>query len=202
MEFFIVGATKLPRKDIEHKIQAMGGKMTSTIHGYLAAVISNAEEVQVGEGMIREAFIQRIQVISDDFLNEVMDHHPIEVIARSNLSKWGKDPYKLMPERKPAATQQSTTNANLFNLDPKTVLESEYGKIYTSGNTRYEVVLDFVDISSNKNTYFKMQLLDLSTQGDNSRYVLTESSGRTGTKFVNGKQSQSYLNLDQAKAAF
>ncbi|XP_055303260.1 poly [ADP-ribose] polymerase-like [Sitodiplosis mosellana] len=206
MEFFIVGATKLPRKDIEHKIQAMGGKMASRIHGYLAAVISNAEEVQIGEGMIREAFIQRIQVISDDFLNEVMDHDPIEVIARSDLSKWGKDPYERMPERKPAATQQSTTNdhpkANLFNSDPKTVLECEYGKIYTSDNTRYEVVLDFVDISSNKNTYFKMQLLDLSTQGGNSRYVLTESSGRTGTKFGNSKQSQSYPNLDQATAAF
>ena len=91
MEFFIVGATKLPRQDIERKIHAMGGKMATRIHADLAAVISNAEVVETGEGTIREAFIHRIQVVSDAFLDEVLDNDPIKVIDRNNLSKYGKN---------------------------------------------------------------------------------------------------------------
>lgn len=91
MEFFIVGATKQPQQEIERKIQAMGGKMATRIHANLTAVISNAEVVAIGEGIIREAFINRIQVISDDFLNEVMDNDPIAVIVRNDLSKYGRD---------------------------------------------------------------------------------------------------------------
>lgn len=91
MEFFIVGATKLPRQEIERKVRAMGGKMATRIHSNLTAVISNAEVVETGEGIIREAFIHRIQVIPDDFLNEVLDNDPIKVINRKNLIKYGKN---------------------------------------------------------------------------------------------------------------
>lgn len=91
MEFFIVGDTEKPRNVIESKIQAMGGKMASRIHANVTAVISSADEVKYDSIMIREAIIQRIQVIPDDFLNKVMDNDPIEVIVKNDLTIWGKD---------------------------------------------------------------------------------------------------------------
>lgn len=91
MEFVIIGETRMAREDIEYKIREMGGKIVSTVHENLTAVISNASEVNGCTEMIKKAFMHRIQVISDDFLDEVMDNDPIELIARKDLSEWGKD---------------------------------------------------------------------------------------------------------------
>lgn len=91
MEFFIIGATNMPRNEIEYKIKAMGGQMASRIHSYLTAVISNAEEVENSTGLMRDTFIHRVQVVPDSFLDEVMDNDPIEVIVQRNLNKkWSK----------------------------------------------------------------------------------------------------------------
>ena len=91
MDFCIVGETNMPREDIENKIEAMGGKITTKVHAELAAVISNAEEMKNFSEMIKEAFMHRIQVVPDSFLNDVMNNDPIEVIVKNDLSEWGKD---------------------------------------------------------------------------------------------------------------
>lgn len=91
MEFIIVGSTKMPRADVKNKIEQLGGKIASRVHTHLAAVISNAEEVRDCTGMIKDAFMHRIQVIPDDFLDDVMENDPIEVIVKKDLSRWGKD---------------------------------------------------------------------------------------------------------------
>lgn len=91
MTFFIYGETKIPRKDIEYKIQAMGGKMASRIHSSLVAVISNENEVKNKSILMQNVFVERVQVIPDDFLDEVMENDPIKVIVTKNLSKWAKN---------------------------------------------------------------------------------------------------------------
>lgn len=91
MQFLIIGATKKSQADIIHKIRLMGGKMATKIHRELAAVISNSDEVNRAESDIKDAFLRRIQVVSEDFLDKVMDNDPIDVIVKSDLSKWGRD---------------------------------------------------------------------------------------------------------------
>lgn len=91
MEFYLFGETRMPREEVEYKIRAMGGKIASKVHTHLAAVISNAKEVKEHNEVIKEAFMHRIQVIPDDFLDEVMDNDPVLLIVKKDLSNWGKD---------------------------------------------------------------------------------------------------------------
>lgn len=64
-------------------------------------------------------------------------------------------PYVRMPDRKPKVQLDARP---AFNIIPKT--EEKYaGTVYTNGSLRFEAVLNLIDISSNKNTYFKLQML-------------------------------------------
>lgn len=91
MDFMIIGEMKQSISEIEDKIRKMGGKIVAKFHTGIAAVISNEHEVNEATGNIRDAFIHRIQVIPERFLDDVMDNDPIEVIAKSDMGKWGKD---------------------------------------------------------------------------------------------------------------
>lgn len=98
MEFFIVGETQRSKSEIVAKIHAMGGKIAPYVHNRLAAIISNLKEVTRGDDdAIREAFIFGIQMIPEDFLEEVMTcNNPIQMIVDKNMSHNGKDVRKLM----------------------------------------------------------------------------------------------------------
>ncbi|XP_055303145.1 poly [ADP-ribose] polymerase-like [Sitodiplosis mosellana] len=194
MEFCIVGETGISQEDIEKKIEAMGGKITSKVHTSLAAVISNANEVKNYSELIKDAFIHRIQVIPDDFLNEVMENDPIEVIVKNDLTKWGKDPYERMPERKPIFRPVSTNDrpGRNYIFDPNTGDKNGDAVVQ-------EAVLDFVDTTSNKNTYCKLQLHRVAY--GTSQYSVDESMGRIGTS-VGTNNRKHYTTLDLAKIEF
>lgn len=91
MEFMFIGETKRPKNDLEELIRKMGGKIATKIHKGLAAVISNKQEVNRTGSSTREAALHRIQVIPEEFIDEVMDNDPIEVIKKNDLTKWGAD---------------------------------------------------------------------------------------------------------------
>lgn len=93
MEMCIIGETKTPKKDIEKKIKAMGGKIVSQIHDGLAAVISTAKDVnRAYDDDIRDAFMRGIQVVPEEILDEVIVcDDPIQLIIAQDMSKRGKD---------------------------------------------------------------------------------------------------------------
>lgn len=92
LEFLIVGQMKKPRTEIEHKIRLMGGKIASEINSKIAAVISNIEEVNQAQGNIKEAFLRRIQVVPEEFVDEAMNTDDvIKLIADRDMSQWGRD---------------------------------------------------------------------------------------------------------------
>lgn len=67
-----------------------------------------------------------------------------------------------MPERKPTLPKYNPVDRPkryYVNIDPSTGEKIE-DPVYRNGDLRYEAVLVLVDISSNKNTYFKLQLLN------------------------------------------
>lgn len=69
-----------------------------------------------------------------------------------------------MPECKPADSEQPQTQDSDTNVLSKSKPNDE-GKVYCSDGVRYEAVLNFVDISTNKNTYFKLKLIDNGGKG-------------------------------------
>lgn len=89
MEFYIIGTTEKSTEEIEDKIQLMGGTLATKIHAKLAAIISNANEVQrMGDEMvIAQSF--GIQVITEDYLEKLKDNDPINLMIDMNLSSWG-----------------------------------------------------------------------------------------------------------------
>lgn len=91
MEFLIIGETKQLKNDIEHKIRLMGGKVVKIMHKDIAAVISNAAELQRIEGDIKSAAQLGIHVVSEEFLDDVIDNDPTKVIEENELSNWGRN---------------------------------------------------------------------------------------------------------------
>lgn len=91
MEFVIIGETERPKSDIEDKIRKMGGKVVSNVHKGTAAVISTRREVNKAGRDMRDVLLTRVQVITEDFIDEVLNNDPMEVFTRKNMNNRGKD---------------------------------------------------------------------------------------------------------------
>lgn len=91
MDFYFIGETKQPKNEIIKKIRLMGGKIATRIHNGLTAVISNVDKVKEVESDMKDALLHTIQVVPEEFLDEVMDNDPIELIVKKDLSGRGGD---------------------------------------------------------------------------------------------------------------
>lgn len=91
MEFAIIGKTKLPKDEIKKQIQRMGGKLGTSIHANLAAVISTEKDVERLGSRMEEAKQHGIQVVPEDFLDDVKGGGAISFIVSKSLCDWGTD---------------------------------------------------------------------------------------------------------------
>lgn len=92
MEFVIVGNLEKPRNEIEKQIRKLGGKIGTTIHSKLAAIISNHQEIKNMGFQMASAKIHKIQVVSVDFLTAIQTMDPIAYIISESLDdNWGGD---------------------------------------------------------------------------------------------------------------
>lgn len=93
MEFVLVGIFKQPISNIKRLIKKLGGKVSAEIHDRVAAIISTVKEVQKMDKQMTEARKHNIQVVSEDFLDEIQksDADPISYIISKSISDWGGD---------------------------------------------------------------------------------------------------------------
>lgn len=91
LEFVIIGKTEKSKDDIKKTIQKMGGKLGTKIHEKLAAIISNPEEVERLGSRMREAKDFGIQVVTEEFLEEVKSGQAISYITSKSICDWGTD---------------------------------------------------------------------------------------------------------------
>lgn len=92
MEFVIVGKTEQLKDDIKKVIQRMGGKLGTKLHENVAAVISTEDEVKRMGSKMREAKNFGIQVIPEDFLDDVKKNGgAVSYITSKSLCDWGTD---------------------------------------------------------------------------------------------------------------
>lgn len=93
MEFILVGSFTKARGDLERQIRKLGGTVGVEVHDRVAAIIStSAERRKMGNQMI-EARKHNIQVVSEEFLDEIQapDADPILYIISKSISDWGGD---------------------------------------------------------------------------------------------------------------
>lgn len=91
MEFFVIGKTTQLRPALKEAIQKLGGKLSTKLHDKLAAVISNAKEVERMNEKMLEAKQMGIQVIKETFVDELDKSGAIEYIKTKSICDWGSD---------------------------------------------------------------------------------------------------------------
>ncbi|KAL7019197.1 hypothetical protein ACKWTF_011043 [Chironomus riparius] len=210
----ILGDTKKPKDELKKIITKLGGKVVTKLQERIAVVISNPEEVEKMNSRMREVKSYDIQVVPETFLKAVEKgtrNESMEKIKSMSICEWGSDPLTRIPledegpkekESMYARNTKKTASVKLKNgtaLDPESGLD-DVAHVYRDNitNQLYTSVLGLTDITKNKNSFYKMQVLE-SDAGKN--YWLFRSWGRIGTS-VGSTKTDSFFSAQEACEEF
>ncbi|PNF21175.1 Poly [ADP-ribose] polymerase [Cryptotermes secundus] len=198
MEFVILGNTTRPKDELKKEIKKLGGKVVTKIHDKLAAVISTPDELEKMTKKMEDVKACDIQVLPEDFLDEVKDGGALALISERNISSWGSDPQKRIAVDVVDGNKKSKSGSMFTKsmpskvklklkggaaVDPDTKLE-DVAHVYKKKDDIYNAVLGVTDIQNGRNSYYKLQLLE----GDaGNRYWVFRSWGRIGTTIGSNK---------------
>ncbi|XP_044742670.1 poly [ADP-ribose] polymerase isoform X2 [Chrysoperla carnea] len=210
MEFFI-HKTKAASNSIEKKIIRLGGRIGKKLHQNTMAVISTPEALEKSESTSEKARKYDVQVVPESFLEDIAKGgNYSDVIKATSLCEWGSEPAtRLIPETKSisksgkSAYKKSVSGPVKLKVkgggavDPDSGLE-DVAHVYQKGDDKYNVVLGRTDIQTNKNSYYKLQIL----QADKGqKFWLFRSWGRIGTT-IGGTKLEDTDGLNHAISMF
>lgn len=212
-----VGRLEMNRPAMKERIEKLGGRLVTKLQERIAVVISTELEVEKMNKRMREVKELGLQVVPESFLESVGEgtrEEAIEKIKTMSICDWDcSDPISRIPAEeemkpivktmydkvKPSDKQQVVKVKNGSHVDPESGLE-EVAHVYRDKKTNalYNAVLNYIDIQKNKNSYFKMQLLE----GDRgSNYWLFRAWGRIGTK-IGDTETTTHYSVDDAILEF
>ncbi|XP_039295821.1 poly [ADP-ribose] polymerase [Nilaparvata lugens] len=218
MEFMISGLPKEKTSSLKIQVEKLGGKVVPKAHENLAAVISTEGGLaKISED--KKSFLETegIQVVPVEFIDKCAKGDICDHIMESSIVSWGKNPKKRIEKTleqhtksqalKSAKSMYSKSGSSKVKLkvqggtavDPDSGLQDE-AHVYKSGGDIYSVVLGLTDIQRDKNSYYKMQILE-SNDSKRKKYWLFRSWGRIGTS-TGGDKVESYSDLDKAISKF
>uniref|UniRef100_A0A1Y1KWX6 Poly [ADP-ribose] polymerase n=1 Tax=Photinus pyralis TaxID=7054 RepID=A0A1Y1KWX6_PHOPY len=214
MEFVLLGALQ-GSKELKAQISKLGGKVVTKIKETVMAVISTEADVEKMGARMTEASTVGIQVVPEEFLDEAPNYvgRIPELVLAKNISSWGSDPHtRLPPEPSSSMSSLKSKSKSMFSsvpgkvkmkvkggtaVDPDSGLE-DCTHVYVSGKDKYAAVLGLTDIQKQKNSYYKLQLLESDT---GRQYYLFRSWGRIGTT-IGGNKVDNFSSLMEAKQQF
>lgn len=91
MEFGLIGKLDRSRDEIKSDIERLGGKLVSSVHDKMAAIISNEVEVKKINEKMQKAKTFGIQVVPLKFLDDVKAGNAIKYIKTLSICDWGTD---------------------------------------------------------------------------------------------------------------
>lgn len=91
MEIVILGNLSFTRSVAKPLIEKMGGKLVTKIHEKTAVIISNEKEIEKMNQKMELAKSLGIQVVPEQFLEEIKDGGAIDYITKCSISDWGSD---------------------------------------------------------------------------------------------------------------
>ncbi|CAK1600707.1 unnamed protein product [Parnassius mnemosyne] len=190
-------------------------KLTETT----AAVVTTKEELEKKSTIIQNIESKKIEVIEESYFDLIDTENAtvldsLKLIKENNIANWGSDPIKRIPQNiiegknvpksgsmyHRTASEQKVSKVKIMGgmeVDPQTGLE-EKARIYKDTENNYSVVLSNSDAVNNKNSYYKLQLLEAK---DNDSYWVFRAWGRIGTS-IGGKKLEIFANIDDAKKQF
>lgn len=160
--------------NIKKRIAKLGGKCVTSISQRTTAVLSTPKAVKQMGSRMKKAQSLGIHVIPVDYLDAVESDAAgaVNYITSMSLCDWGTDPSaKIQQEEAKSAKSKSIYTKSVpksmtlkvkdgLAVDPESGLE-DVAHVYVSKNKdKYNVVLGKTDIQSNKNSYYKLQILE------------------------------------------
>lgn len=92
MNFVILNTSK-NKETLKNEIAKFGGKVVTKISKSVMAVISKPEYVEKMGSRIREAEVNDIHVVSEDFVDEAKNYSGRipELVIKKSICSWGSD---------------------------------------------------------------------------------------------------------------
>lgn len=160
-------------EELKKRITKLGGKYDSKITNDTIAVISVAKEVKKLSSRMQKAKELGIHIIPIKYLLSVESDGSgaLNYISSLSLCDWGTDPSTRLPQEETKSLKSksiytksvpSSMTLKLKNglaVDPDSGLE-DISHVYVKGKTIYNSVLGLTDIQRNKNSFYKLQLLE------------------------------------------
>lgn len=206
-----IGKFTMTRPEMKQKVEALGGKLVTTLQPQIAVVISTDDEVEKMNKRMREVEMLDIQVVPESFLDSIKNGSPqdtVEAIKSMSICDWGSDPLSRIPQEEDITKREDFFSRGTVKVAqvkvkngaaifPDSGLDS-IAHVYSREGVVYTSVLGLTDISKNKNSFFKMQVL----RSDNLRqFWLYTSWGRIGTKIGDSKK-EDFQRADMACVEF
>lgn len=215
MTFFIIGKLEKNKDQIKTQILKWGGKLASKLTNDVVAIISTEDEVSKMNSKMEAAKELNIPVVPESFIEACEKGGAVEKITESVISPWGGDVKGKVDEaiqKSAADRKKSGKSGSRFEksaskvtlkvvgglaVDPDSGLD-DIAHVYTDGKDKYTCVLGLSDVQTNKNSFYKIQLLESNKK---DKFWVFRSWGRIGTK-IGGKKVETMGTLHDAKKQF
>ncbi|KAH8262068.1 hypothetical protein KR038_001987 [Drosophila bunnanda] len=196
LKFSLIGIKDM-ENELKRRIEKLGGQCDNKISDTTIAILSTESEVKKKSSRMESAKKHGIHIVPVEYLDfvETDPDGAINYIISMSLCNWGTDPLLKKPLDDPKSlkyksiyTKSVPTSKTLkvkdgIAVDPDSGLE-DIAHVYVHGKDKYNVVLGLTDIQRNKNSYYKLQLLEADKM---SKYWIFRSWGRIGTTIGNSK---------------
>ncbi|XP_045534440.1 poly [ADP-ribose] polymerase [Papilio machaon] len=213
LQFFLLGKFKSSKEEVKNRILKLGGLVVSKITDTTAAAVSSKNEVKKMSAKMEELREKDIEVVEETFLDlidpkegTILD--TLRLIRENNIADWGTDPSKRIPQDvldgksiQKSGSQYVKSKSGITKLkvkggtavDPDSGLE-DVAHVYKDGDgTKYTIVLSKTDVVEQKNSYYKLQVLEADNK---KKYWLFRSWGRIGTPIGGNKVENCSSLLD------
>ncbi|XP_055386145.1 poly [ADP-ribose] polymerase [Condylostylus longicornis] len=204
-------------KDEEDKIkklvEKLGGSITKSINEKTTIIISEEKEVEkMGKKMLKAKELG-IHIVPVEYLHIVKEDNTgaISFISSKTLCDWGTDPSPRLAHEEQLRSENKSKSMYTKSIPKSVTLKLKGGSavdpdsglqdsthVYKKGDNIYNAVLGLTDIQKNKNSYYKVQVLE-SDHGH--QYFVFRSWGRIGTT-IGGTKLESCNNLLEALHSF
>ncbi|KAF5303926.1 hypothetical protein FQA39_LY01711 [Lamprigera yunnana] len=212
MEFVLIGKLTTDKGELKKKISKFGGKVVTKIKSTVMAVISTEADVEAMSSRITEARGADIHVVPETFLDEVTEYagRIPDLVTKKSICSWGSDPHTRLPAEPSSSNLKSKSRYTSsvpstvkFKVKGGTAVDPDSGldnftHVYVSGKDKYTVVLGLTDIQRQKNSFYKLQLLEADS---GNHYYLFRAWGRIGTT-IGGNKVDNFGNLKHAIKEF
>ncbi|KAL0276840.1 UNVERIFIED_CONTAM: hypothetical protein PYX00_004320 [Menopon gallinae] len=222
VQFLIHKSGNHSSDDLKSQIKELGGKTVSKFSENITCIISTEEEINKTKlsKTLSSAKDSDIPVVTGDVFSQITKStrrdELIHLFMENTVSSWGSSIEKRIPaETKKELVKKSSypeKSSGMFKsgevvkkvtlkdglvVDPDSKLE-KVAHVYRIGNNVYSTVLSLTDVQKNKNSYYKLQILESDKK---DKYWLFRSWGRIGTT-IGGDKLDKFSNAEECISMF